>query len=213
MCTSETSEVRIQLTQKSDCSSGFFSFTHFKKFVLHWWPLLHWTSRWINVSSLLKSWHFYKQHGCYVPLFPHDFGHLVTTCGVMEYPSGGERIHNSPRKKKLASVFTSQRMSVLDELKPSMLLLCDMCSVRESNQVWQHWASYRGPAGQYVYMSVCAHNTHMHTHINYVFNHACPTSFLSVTSMGKAFGVFPSLWASLCQSCACILDILKSISV
>lgn len=65
-----------------------------------WGTLLHWTSRWINVSSLLKSWHFYKQHGWYVPLFPHDFGHLVSTYGVIEYPSGGERIHNSPRKKK-----------------------------------------------------------------------------------------------------------------
>lgn len=97
----------------------------------------------------------------------------------------------------MATVLALQRMSVLDELKPSMLLLCDMRSVRESNQVWQHRASSRGPAGRVsvsastcvcVYLLMCPQHTHAHSH--YVFNHACPTSSLSVTSMGKAFGVW-----------------------
>lgn len=160
------------MTQKHVCSSGFFSFTHYKQFLLHSdAPSLD--KQMNNVSSLLKSWHFYKQHGQYVPLFPCDFGHLDSTYGLMEYPSGGERIHNSGKKNFMATVLAWQRISVLDELKLSMLLLCDMHSVRESNQVWQHQASSRGPAGRVsvsactcvcVYVCMCPQHTHAHSH-------------------------------------------------
>lgn len=88
-------------------------------------------------------------------------------------------------------------MDVLDELKPSMLVLYDMLSVMESIQVWQQRGASRSPAGSRQ-GSVCANKCvcdecvcvqDTHAHMIYVFNHACPTSSLSVANMGKAYGV------------------------
>lgn len=89
----------------------------------------------------------------------------------MEYPLGGERIHNSPSTKELfMATLAWHRMDVLDELKPSMLVVYDMLSVMESIQVWQQRGASRSPADRvlcvlinvYV-MNVYVFRTHMLT--------------------------------------------------